>query len=316
MPIANIGGDLASWSTVILYGITILLMIFTGMYYMNVENEDEFRWKNKNSIITPFVFYNLVYFIILVVDLCLIKISGVHISTVFICLTFFLILIFMCVNFKIENPNAIEIKDIISICFKSKNFVIVIYGMLTGLMYVELEVFLFYKLEFVFILFVILLNIGLTFAFMYVSKEILYSLKEYIVYLTDQKCYSAKLESIKEGFLVLSDVKLYNGEIAERSIDKLKPESFEVETIINRNNKKTIIIPTKMIIPKEQVLAMYIVDTEKNTEKSTGKFGAKELAIILIFVIFIIIVLILIPIFQDIKKILFILDIKKFLKIQ
>lgn len=282
MPSASIGGDLASWSTFTLYGMTIMLMIFTGVYYMAVEQEDIFRWKNRNDVIAPFGFYNLAYFIILLFDLILKEINGEKRSTSLLCGAFFIICIIIFFYLKNQNNN-IKITNFIPIYFENKNAVMATYGFLIGFIYIGLEFFLFNEIHTAFIVFFILLDFVLTLAFISATKEQLWSLKDYIFYLTDQKCYSAKLESIKEGFLVLHDVELYNNEIAERSIDKLKPESFEVEAIRNTNNQKAI-IPSKMIIPKEQVLAMYILESE-NTRKNTWEKKYQVIAIIFILLL-------------------------------
>lgn len=241
--VGSLGGDLASWSTVALYGITIVLMIFTGIYYMTVENEDIFRWKNRTSIIAQLIFCNLAYFIVIVLDAIIPKNRSDLRSPIYIVVVF----IFF------------------SIVLKNKSRIVAIYGICSGLIYVLLELFLFEPHNYSVVFFCIILIFSLTFFYMAINKEKLCPLKEYLFYLVDQKCYSAKLESITEGFLVLRDVELYNRKVSKRSIYKPENKSFDIKRIQNISSEKKILEKT-MIIPREQVLAMYVID-EKNKIK-------------------------------------------------
>lgn len=231
-------GDLSSWSTFILYTITIMLMFFAGGYYINVQQTDDLRWRDKNTYIGLPLALNGYFLIMLIMDILIFK-------TIFGTMLFGIVSIIVLIYKKITYTRLFLVN------FSSYMLIDIIFFVLND----DSDMYIFIGLVFV-------MNLFINFLIMGSSKEKLYPLKEYLFYLVDEKCYSAKLESITDGFLVLHDVKLYNEEIAEESVDNLKVENFEIE--------KTI-IPSKMIIPKEQVISMYILENKNNNVENNNK---------------------------------------------
>lgn len=239
-------GDLASGSTFLLYGITIMIMIFTGKFILNSEVYDKFKWNTKNTMIVIPIIMNTMYIILLTFSLMVFYIDPNDERNI---IFGFVIIIFSiiigCIIYRGNKKIKIPCRDwgvyyltIYLVCIINNN-------------YLKNELQIKYALIYILIL---------VYGYLLLKSPKNNVLKEYIFYLTNQRCYSAKLETIKEGFLVLQDVELYNEENGN------KDTTFEVNTIINKSNQKNI-LEKIMIIPKEQVISMYIVE-EKNSEKS------------------------------------------------
>lgn len=247
----SLGGDLASWSTFALYGITIGIMFFTGLYYV-FNNENLFRWREDNYIIKYIIMANLLCCGALITDFLRPEILDVEdtFNRLPFMLMLYLFLLFIFVR-KQKYFRQITILGMVYIAMAIMCFLVKYFKFAGG--------------EYIYLIAFLILILGNSYFIKASIKEELKYAGKYIFYLTDQRCYSGKLESIKEGFLVLRDVELYNRKVSKRSIYKPENKSFDIKRIQNISSEKKILEKT-MIIPREQVLAMYVID-EKNKIK-------------------------------------------------
>lgn len=262
-------GDLASGSTFLLYGITIMIMIFTGKFILNSEDYDKFKWNTKNTMIVIPTIMNTMYIILLTFSLMVFYIDPNDERNI---IFGFVIIIFSiiigCIIYRGNKKIKIPCRDwgvyyltIYLVCIINNN-------------YLKNELQIKYALIYILIL---------VYGYLLLKSPKNNVLKEYIFYLTNQRCYSAKLETIKEGFLVLQDVELYNEENGN------KDTTFEVNTIINKSNQKNI-LEKIMIIPKEQILSMYIVEKNEEESKKDKNQKIKKNSFILFLIIIIILI--------------------------
>lgn len=281
----SLGGELASWSTFALYGITIGIMFFTGLYYV-FNNENLFRFREDNYIIKYIITVNLLCCGVLIIDF--LRPQILNLENAFNRLPLMLMLYLLILFISVRKQKYFQQITIIGIVYTA-----------ISIMLFAFKYFNFVAIEYIYLIAFLILILGNSYFIKAFVKEELKYAGKYIFYLTDQKCYSAKLETIKEGFLVLHDVELYNRKVSKRSIYKPENKSFDVKRIQNMSSEKKILEKT-MIIPKEQVLSMYIVE-EKNIEKSNivkkkpnnKIFSIKGLLIIIIILILIIIIILL-----------------------
>lgn len=242
--VIDILGALSSGSTFILYGITIMLMFFAGGYYINVQQTDDLRWRDKNTYIGLPLALNGYFLIMLIMDILIFK--------------------------HIIGTLILGIVSLYESIYKKRGYtslLLVNFGS-----YILIDILIFLKNNnssikdiYIFIGLIFIMHLFLNFLIMGSSKEKLYPLKEYIFYLTEKRCCSAKLETIQEGFLILHD--------------------FEKISGWNIENHKISIENDKIFIPKEQVLSICIVEKSKEETKKEKNQKIKKDSFILILIL-------------------------------